>query len=242
MRLTATIGAALALTVLSIASAAAAEFVIIGSTSAAYTAGRIIDAAIPLSIADGERITVVAADGKTRMIEGPFEGAVDSGTDGTVGKTLIQSLSELVLANQRRTSIAGVRVGAAAAAPDDIFVVRVDFSGRVCLAGSEARLWRPNAADRGTLLIREIGGENREAELDWPAGSRRLAWPQEIPPQDAMSYLLRFRDGNRRATRIDIAFVERAAPTTAHRIAILGEKQCLQQAMQLLGELVDDER
>ena len=57
-----------------------------------------------------------------------------------------------------------------------------------------------------------------------------------------MSYLLRFRDGNRRATRIDIAFVERAAPTTAHRIAILGEKQCLQQAMQLLGELVDDER
>jgi hypothetical protein len=236
------ISVALGLALLPIASVVAAQFVVIDSTSPSYVAGTIIDDVKTLSIHANERITVVAEDGKTRTIEGPFEGVVDSDTGGTAGgRGLIQTLSKLVVADQSRSRIGAVRGVVAAPVPDDIFLVRVDYSGQVCLAGSAAMLWRPNAAYSGILLIREIGGENRKTEVNWPAGARQLAWPQELQPQEAMSYLLRFRDSTRRATRINVAFVDRAAPTTAHQIAILAEKKCLQQAGQLLKELVGEQ-
>ena len=68
------IGAALGLALLPIASAVAAQFVVIDSTSPGLPAGAIVEGTRLVSIAEGERVTLVPEDGNTRTIRGPFLG------------------------------------------------------------------------------------------------------------------------------------------------------------------------
>ncbi|HKR24637.1 MAG TPA: hypothetical protein VJS15_05225, partial [Allosphingosinicella sp.] len=67
----------------------------------------------------------------------------------------------------------------------------------ICLRGAEAvRLTRSVPAD-STLEIVGPGGARRS--IDWPAGSRFLAWPGDVPVADGATFELR---GSGAPTRI----------------------------------------
>ncbi len=64
------------------ASAAASDFVILESNVSAIVPGSVIPASQRVSLSGGEKLVMIAADGSTRSVAGPYAGALgQAGSD-----------------------------------------------------------------------------------------------------------------------------------------------------------------
>lgn len=72
---TALIGAALALAAL---PAAASDFVILESNVSAIAPGSVVPGAQKISLSGGQKLVMIAADGSTRSVTGPYSGALSA--------------------------------------------------------------------------------------------------------------------------------------------------------------------
>ena len=231
------IGTALGLALLPIASAVAAQFVVIDSTSPNFLTGAIIDGAKPVSIAEGKRVTLVLEDGNTRTIRGPFNGALEDKQEARAKNSrMIQTLAKFIKSDQSRTIGAVVR-GETTAALEEPFLLPIGVGGRFCVRHGSVTLWRPNASEAQTLIVKEFGGQADVMRIPWPAGDDQIAWPARLPPQDGKTYVLGLR-GGARARQIHVVLLNGGAPTTAHEIARLADHKCFRQARSLLQTLL----
>jgi hypothetical protein len=231
------IGTALGLALLPIASAVAAQFVVIDSTSPNFLTGAIIDGAKPVSIAEGKRVTLVLEDGNTRTIRGPFNGALEDKQEARAKNSrMIQTLAKFIKSDQSRTIGAVVR-GETTAALEEPFLLPIGVGGRFCVRHGSVTLWRPNASEAQTLIVKEFGGQADVMRISWPAGDDQIAWPARLPPQDGKTYVLGLR-GGARARQIHVVLLNGGAPTTAHEIARLADHKCFRQARSLLQTLL----
>ena len=75
-------GAALSLGALTAGPAAASDFVILESNVSAIVPGSVIPASQKVSLSGGETLVMIAADGSTRSVDGPYSGALgEAGAD-----------------------------------------------------------------------------------------------------------------------------------------------------------------
>jgi hypothetical protein len=231
------IGTALGLALLPIVSAVAAQFVVIDSTSPNLPAGAIVEGTRLVSIAEGERVTLVPEDGNTRTIRGPFNGALEDKQEARAKNSgMIQTLAKFVALDQGRTIGAVVR-GETTAALDEPFLLPIDVGGRFCVRHGSVTLWRPNASEAQTLIVKEFGGQADLMRTPWPAGDDQIAWPAGVALKDGKTYVLGLR-GGARARQIHVVLLNGGAPTTAHEIARLADHECFRQARSLLQTLL----
>lgn len=217
--------------------ALAAQFFVAASTAPGLARGAIIDGDEPLSLPEGARVTLIAPDGKTVTLDGPFHGPPGGGA-GIGDRELFAALSDLVSSqNASIASLGGTR-GGPESVPEDPFAVVLGASGSHCVpAGQPLRLWRENTKRPSLLTIRPGNGTVQDTiEALWPEGAATMPWPEDLAPAEGVTYLIRL-DSDVSTTKVVLHRVPADLPSSAHRIAWMAEHGCARQALRLLEKL-----
>ena len=169
-------------------SVRANELVVLDAKGVELAPGAKIDGTAKLTLPAGARLTLVAADGRTIRLRGPYEEAPAPATQAAQAN-MGDALRNLM--NQRGAGTAQLGVVRAAGEGVDLpepWVVDVARSGSRCLpANGTAVLWGPSFADATEIKI-EPADRSWRARGNWPAGQDRLALPGTIPISNGTSY------------------------------------------------------
>lgn len=226
-------GAVLLATLISAHAAGAVEVYVVESKGLDLAPGQVLDGAKPLSLAVGQKLVLVTADGRTIKLKGPSESAPAPEAplaQADMGK----ALKGLMTAQQADTSSAGVvRSGPEAAdPPPEPWLVDIRHGGDRCVPeGGATVLWR----GAGSLAESEIelapADRSWRAKAPWPAGSDRLALPETLPLRDGNSYTATL---GVEAVAITIHAVPVSLGNAAARAAWLLQKGCTGQARAMI--------
>ncbi len=187
--------------------AMAGEAVVLGSTASAWPSGALIASGQTVTLAAGESLQAVAADGSVIMLQGPFAGPVGAPDGGDPG--LLRTLQ--AVASRERISgafAAGRGDGAAGGRGFDLV-----GGGELCLgAGGPPPMALPTRRFDRIVALVPAGG--RPVETLWPANAATAPWPTD----------LRLAPGARLRVLVDGAevgaFAVRAAPAPAANPAL----------------------
>ena len=163
--------------------AGANELVVVEAKGVELAPGAKVDGTKVLALAAGQRVTLIAADGRTVKLRGPYEEAPApaAGQTASMGDALKN------LMNQRGSGTAQlgvVRAAGDAAELPEPWVVDVGRSGARCLpAAGVPVLWGPKFAANAELAI-EPADHSWRAKGTWPAETDRLALAGRIPLVD----------------------------------------------------------
>ncbi len=223
----------------SLASADAAEMLILNSTQPDLPEGGIIDAAAMLSIADGASLTLVDEAGRKFTLKGPYSGvagtAEPAAGGGGFGSRMVAALSRLIVGMPVDRSKLGVTRGTGGAKSDDIWMLSVSTEGDFCLRTDiPTRLWRPQADAAAVLSIKRL--RQTWVRAEWPAGQETLAWPGGVELADSTTYLVRLGSGLA-VKKLTVHLAPSDLPSDFHRVAWLSETGCLRQAQMLLSRI-----
>lgn len=211
----------------------AAQLVVIASTSGEYPLGAIVDGRQTLSLSAGEVVTLVASDGRSVNLVGPYEGQ-PAATDEEEEGELLESLSELLRDPKTRSSLAVFRAAPGAAAK--MWSVPVEREGVHCVPGGQpVKLRRRKVYETVALRVgREGAGESSVQQ--WAKGERTVPWPADVPVVDKGVYTLELGEGSQ-ASRIQLHVVPANLGTDAHRASWMAERGCTSQSLTLLQQL-----
>jgi hypothetical protein len=226
--------AAVALSALAL-PAAAADLVVVASTAPGVAPGSIVKSDAVLNIPAGAAVTLISAAGKTVTLKGPHAAPPGTGGGGAGSADLIASLSGLLKGPERESGALGtMRAVALPAAPTDPWVIDVGQSGDHCVAAAGvATLWRGSSGPARVVSIIDLK-DNRQVDVDWPAGAATLAWPAQLALADGGRYLARMK-GATTSARLTVHRVPADLPTDAHRAAWMADHGCRPQARRLLA-------
>ena len=182
----------------------AAEFVVLESTSAKYTAGQLLVAVDAVKLFEGEKLTVLSEEGNSYQHKGPYEGPLASKRKED-GKTVLRALGQLVGASQGDSRSMGAIRGDGKNASDSgqagydspAWVILPQMNGTQCvIQGQAPKFWREDAAKPTRLFLKQVGQSN-SLEIAWPATEKELEWPASVPLQSGTPYLVRVGDAIR---------------------------------------------
>src|SRR5258706_9326919 len=212
--------------------ARADQLVVADARGVALTPGQSIDASQPLKLAAGQRVTLIADNGATIKLSGPFEGVPDPNNQR--GASIADSLVRLASQTTQSTSTLGTVRDAEGAPPTDPWVVDVSANGHRCVPhGASVVLWRPANPAAQTMEIQPID-RAWQAQAPWPAGTDKLAMPANFPAQDDQGYMVVVNGVSRTIT---FHLMPPAIATDKMRAAWMFEKGCTTQAKILAGGL-----
>ena len=143
-----------------ITSAHAAELLVIASTAPTYGRGLVLEGGESVHIGAGETLTLIASNGKTLRLSGPYRGTVSTVTTAPADTGLLEALTELVKRQgESDPTLATFRNLKKKSLPQrpDIWGVNVSTTGRYCVRGElPVSLWRPSAPYSAVLTISRI--------------------------------------------------------------------------------------
>jgi len=211
-----------------------AELVVIEARGLPMQAGQVIDDSTPLVLKEGQRITLIAANGSTLKLRGPYDQAPGSGEGGT-GPGVVDALKALIVQKESRTSDVGVvRAGAAAAKLPEPWVVDVSRPGNRCVRdGDPIVFWRPASGTTANLTITPLD-KSWKIATTWPSGADRLVVPPNLPVPGRPIYLIELDETQ---SAITVSSIPGAVSSDAMRAAWMIEKGCQAQAEALLAVL-----
>lgn len=211
--------------------AVAAELVVVSAKGVDLKAGQQVDGTKPLKLAAGQLLTLIASDGRTIKLKGPYEDA-PAPAQAAQGGAVVDSLKNLVIQRGAGSGTLGVvRSGGNEVELPEPWIIDVSRPGARCWKeGSEAVFWRAEGTRAADLEIMPAD-RSWQARARWPDGADRLRMPPSLPLRDGQSYVVTLA-GN------PAAVVIHGVPATlgqdAQRLAWLVEKGCEAQAVALL--------
>jgi hypothetical protein len=218
--------------VLLAASARAESLVVADARGGALKPGQAIDAAQPVKLEAGQRVTLIAANGAIIRLSGPFEGVPDP--TGQRNITVADALAKLASQSVQSTATLGtVRAPEGGAAPEP-WLVDVSASGHRCVQpGVGVVLWHPPPAAEQVMQL-SPSDHAWQGEAKWPGGADRLALPASFQAQDDTAYIVTL--GNGRST-VTFHVMPATVEGDAMRAAWMIEKGCAAQARLLISRL-----
>jgi hypothetical protein len=222
--------ALLALALFAPLGASAEDMVVVNARGIGLKPGTKIDAAKPLVLAEGQHVTLVAVNGVTLKLDGPYDKPPNQATGGRV---VTAALGALVTQQGARTVEVGVtRAGGSVAVLPDPWLLDVSRTGTVCLLdGHAAVFWRPSTA-KASLLSLMPADRSWKAETMWPAGSDRLEATGDVAVHADSVFFIAFDKGEEAA--ITVSFVPANLDSDPMRAAWLADQGCEAQAEALL--------
>jgi len=220
-------------------AAAAAEIVVIESTSQRYMAGQLLDAAVSLMIAAGESVTVATENARLIKIDGPHDGPAAGPAPDPSG--VRRALAQLIIEERPAVGgVGGVRGDAdVEQAPDtrsDPWLVHAERSGDQCVVrDAGVGVWREDASQAAVVDV-GVSLSERTAQIRWDAGQQRATWPAATTPSDDTVYLLRSAE-SLRSVPIRLHVLDPALAGSSGGLASaawLAAKGCIDQARVLL--------
>lgn len=217
---------------------AAQELVVIASTDPALKPGLKVDASRVIRIAAEAKVTLIASNGQSLRLSGPYEGVLET-PSGQSDPGLVDSISRLISLQDSPSETLAVFRSGPQKFPDgrpDIWGLHIARAGRYCLREDRtAMLWWPGSRPGARISLTGADGDSRSVSFRWPSKGKSRPWPVELPLTDGSSYLVRFR-AHSPGIRLDIVVMPSLA-TDAHRTAWMADHGCTYQALRALEAL-----
>lgn len=216
----------------------AGELVVIASTDPALKPGSKVDASHEIRVAADAEVTLIASNGQSMRLSGPFEGVLES-PSGPSDPGLVDSLSRLIaVENSPSATLAVFRSGPQklSAGRPDIWGLHIARAGRYCVRDDRPiMLWWPQSRAGARITITRVDDDAQSVSLRWPAKGKSRPWPPELPLTDGASFLARFTSRSP-GIRLDVVVMPSLA-TDAHRTAWMADHGCTFQALRALNAL-----
>jgi hypothetical protein len=216
--------------VLAAGSADAAVLVVAEARGIALKPGATLDSARPLTLKQGQHVTLISETGSTIKLDGPYDRPPVAGAAGG-GVGLNQTLAALVTQRQARAGEFGVTRGTVLADLPEPWLLDATHSGSFCvLENGTPIFWRPNSQSAATL---EVAPADRSwnAKARWPAGQERLAVTTDVPMRAGQTYIVTF---NGSEFAVNIIQVPASLTNTDMKAGWMANRRCEQQAQALL--------
>lgn len=205
------------------AGANAADLIVAQARNIGYAPGAKLDSNHPITLKEGQHLTLISPKGDTINLDGPFSGAPLSAGSGNGIMTTLAALS----GGNRRYGEVGTTRGTHLNTLPSPWLLDVSRSGKVCLLdGSHPVLWRP-AADADSEIQITPADQSWKAKMTWPAKQEQLPVASQIALHDGVTYLVDER-GNQNAISVDL--VPSPLQTPEARAAFMAVRGCDEQA------------
>jgi len=223
----------------------AGKWVVIAAEQSSLQKGALLDSKQTVKLAEGAQLTLLAEDGKTLKLIGPYSGTPDPGGSKVGEGSNLEAISRLLRGHRESTSTLGVMRGGSSLGvmrgsgsrePSTADLVDVDSSGERCLTKDPIVLWRGNSthSEQVTLVADAYGAPL--ASFTWPAGEARWSLPSRSF-EDGKSYLLQ-RAGQSIRLRIHKRMEPLANP--AALAGWMAKSGCGAQALSVLATLAEE--
>ncbi|HYM01827.1 MAG TPA: hypothetical protein VET85_02710 [Stellaceae bacterium] len=205
---------------------AAGELVVVEAHGVDLVPGQTVDDGQPLVLRDGQRVTLLAANGNVMKLRGPYEQAPAAAA--AADASLSQSLSGLLVQSRARTSEVGVvRANNVQARLPDPWLIDVERAGTFCVRGDKPIVfWREASRSQANVSVTSLD-RSWKITATWAEGADQLKMLDMLMPQRRATYLVEV-EGNRAA--ITLNNVPAAVHTDQMRLAWMIEKGCQAQA------------
>jgi hypothetical protein len=209
-------------------AASAANLIVVEARGIALKPGTVLDAAKPLTLTQGQHVTLISEQGATLSIDGPYNAPPAA---GNAGKPIGERLAALGTERNARTGEAGVTRGGGAAKLPAPWLVDVTRSGNVCLQeNTQPVFWRPDAQSGVALVVMPVD-RSWKSKADWSAGSDRITVTTDVPMHGGAAYVVNY-GGTEYALAMNT--IPASLPNDDMRAAWMLQKGCEAQAEALL--------
>jgi hypothetical protein len=218
-------------------AASAADLVVFEAKGGGLKAGQKIKDDQPLLLKAGERVTLIASDGRTIKISGPYDKAPVTDAGSNEGTSLIAGLAALQTDKNARLTQAGVvREGQKADDPvpepwllnvGDRGAASITLNKNLCVReGTKMVLYR---ADPGFDEKVSLAPADRSwsATALWARGADRIEIPTLFPLKDRANYRV---DIDNRQFSVTVHIVPKSVTDVPAQATWMARKECLPQA------------
>jgi len=211
-------------------SASAAVLVVAEARGIALKPGATLDSAKPLTLKQGQHVTLISETGSTLKLDGPYDRPPAAGGGGG-GVGLNQTLAALVTQRTARAGEFGVTRGTVLADLPDPWVLDATHSGNVCvLEKGTPTFWRPDSKAMASLAVAPVD-HSWNAKAQWPVGQDRIAVTTDVPMRAGETYVVTF---NGTESAVTLVQVPGTLTNTEMRAGWMANRRCEQQAQALL--------
>ncbi|MEO5334807.1 MAG: hypothetical protein H7839_22570 [Magnetococcus sp. YQC-5] len=174
--------------VMAVTPALASELVVYKAEGIALTPGQTINASQPLTLKEGQRVTLLASNGAILNLTGPFNEIPRIKTTASADAGVMDALKMLVTAPKTRSGGLGTTRSLPKTALPEPWLIDVSRTGDYCLTtGKPLVFWRPSSQETSSITLR-FGEDLWKARAQWPAGADRLTPPAVMPITDGGVY------------------------------------------------------
>ncbi|MCX7281027.1 MAG: hypothetical protein NTX21_05640 [Alphaproteobacteria bacterium] len=208
----------------------AATLVVAEVRGIALKPGSTLDSTKPLTLKQGQHVTLISETGSTLKLDGPYD-RPPVATGEAAGVGLNQTLAALVTQRQARAGEFGVTRGTVLADLPEPWVLDATHSGNVCvLENGTPVFWRPDSKAVAELSVAPVD-RSWIAKAQWPVGSDRIQITTDVPMRAGEAYVVNFNSNESAVTMVQVP----ATLTNAEmRAGWMAARRCEQQAQALL--------
>jgi hypothetical protein len=218
--------------VVCLAPARAANLVVVEARGIGLKPGQMVDGEKPLLLREGQHVTLIAVDGVTLKLDGPFENSPAEAA--TRGRDVLGAAVQGLLTQSTSRQEGGFTRAAEQVDMPDPWLLDVSRRGDVCLRqGDKPVFWRESAVTEAKLSV-VPGDHTWKAEATWPAGADRLVVARDIPVRDGSTFLVAL---NGEASAITVRTVPAMLLSDEMRAAWMAHQGCRSQAEALVRTL-----
>jgi len=213
------------------AAALAADVVVIEARGGSFKTGQTIDGNQPITLTAGQKLSLIASNGQTIRLRGPFEGppAPEGAAEGGNVVTALLNLGRQT--ESTSSSLGVVRAGADERIAPDPRAMDITRPGARCLLGeASAVLWWPDRGEGEGKVEISPADRSWSARATWPTNSDRMALPANLPLRDGQTYMIEI---GKVSAAVVVHVVPAELSTEAVRAAWMLEKGCFGQAVAL---------
>jgi hypothetical protein len=211
------------------------QLIVVEARGVALKPGQRLDAETRFDLKEGERLRLLALDGRSIELRGPRSGPIPAAQQGS-SVDRGQALSTLITNRNARIGSAGVvRSGGASSSVPDAWSVDISRPGPRCVReGSRPVLWRPEPLDMRVSVIHPADRSWR-ADISWGSGQSQVQMP-DLGPLDRSTTLLVSIDQQEHG--LTLLIVPASIDDDMVLAAWMLDRGCVQQADALLRGLL----
>jgi len=216
----------------------AADVIVLDSTISAFSPGTSLPANAYVDIPDGGSISLMDSAGGTRVLRGPYTGAVAA--DAPAGDGGVMSmLGQLVKEDEReRSQLGAVRAFSKDDLLRDPLAIDVSRNTTFCLPpAASPKFWRPGSLDRDTRFsVKDWSSSDEPLVAYWRKGDRELGWPPTLSTADGTTFLMKV-EAARSAAEVTILKVPEHVGGDLETIVWMAQHGCREQARRMVGSI-----
>lgn len=217
----------------SLVSASAYPLVVVEARGGSLKPGSKVDSGARVALKPGEKLVVIAPDGRISTLRGVYDGAPQQG-GGSVQNARVALSALIATRNDRANTVGAVRSGSTAAALPDPWLIDISRPGERCVRDGDRPIWwRPSAEGKAKFTVYPIDRSWR-ADFSWKDGEDRMRSPPLMRLEGVRMLIIRTGD-QERPVRLNVIPKDIDDPLILS--AWMLEKACVQQADALLREI-----